>query len=446
VEGIRSYEADQLWNCWAITIKEVAIELLGVTIGTSSALRARRAHRAHREAWWFSEEVQTKVALKQTRFKELLVCRDEALGDWTAVKERYKEAKKEAKKAVALAKETAYENLYRKLSSKEGVNDIYKIAKARERRRRDLGNVKAIKDERGQSIVSETEIRNRWAGYFYNLFNEGTRNETSRHVENPSTRQQNQYDRSRHTIVHEEVRIALRNMGRNKAVGPDQIPVEVWKCLGDEGVNMLTTLFNKILSGAKMPEEWRLSEVIPIYKNKGDAQCCNNYRGIKLLSHTMKLWERVIEGRIRSVANVSENQFGFMPGRSSTEAIHLIRRLTEKYRERQRNLHMAFIDLEKAYDRVPRRLIWNTLGVKGVSGRYIRSIMDMYEGAKTCVRTPVGNTEYFPVEVGLHQGSALSPFLFALILDELSSRIQESVPWCMVFADDIVLVSETRGV
>ncbi|XP_071729029.1 uncharacterized protein [Rutidosis leptorrhynchoides] len=68
----------------------------------------------------------------------------------------------------------------------------------------------------------------------------------------------------------------------------------------------------------------------------------------------------------------------------------------------------------------------------------------MYEGAKSCVRTPVGNTEVFPIEIGLHQGSALSPFLFALILDELSRGIQECIPWCLIFADDIVLVSESK--
>ncbi|GKF54896.1 retrovirus-related pol polyprotein LINE-1 [Tanacetum coccineum] len=133
----------------------------------------------------------------------------------------------------------------------------------------------------------------------------------------------------------------------------------------------------------------------------------------------MKLWERVIERRVRRETEVSENQFGFLPGRSSMEAIHIIRTLMEKYRERQKDLHLAFLDLEKAYDG------------------------GMYEGARTCVRTPTGNSEYFPVDVGLHQGSAISPYLFALILDELSRGIQESIPWCLIFADDIVLVSDT---
>ncbi|GKC33901.1 ataxia telangiectasia mutated family protein [Tanacetum coccineum] len=127
-----------------------------------------------------------------------------------------------------------------------------------------------------------------------------------------------------------------------------------------------------------------------------------------------------------------------MLGRSTTEAFYLLRNLMEKYKERQRDLHMAFLDLEKAYDNVPRELIWRTLIDKGTPRRYLRVIKDMYDGAKTRLRSSMGNTEFFPVEVGLHQGSAISPYLFALILDELSRGIQENIPWSMVFADDIV--------
>ena len=72
-----------------------------------------------------------------------------------------------------------------------------------------------------------------------------------------------------------------------------------------------------------MPEEWRNNTQIPLFKNKGDAQICGNYRGIKLLSHTMKLWERVIERRIRKETVIRDNQFDFRPGRSTMEAIHV---------------------------------------------------------------------------------------------------------------------------
>ncbi|KAM3376423.1 hypothetical protein P3S68_015138 [Capsicum galapagoense] len=69
----------------------------------------------------------------------------------------------------------------------------------------------------------------------------------------------------------------------------------------------------------------------------------------------------------------------------------------------------------------------------------------MYDGAKTQVRTTGGDSEHFTVLTGLHQGSTLSPFLFALVMDVLTRRIQGEVPWCMLFADDIVLIDETRG-
>ena len=78
-----------------------------------------------------------------------------------------------------------------------------------------------------------------------------------------------------------------------KAVGPDNIPIEAWIGLGEIAVDFLTTVFNKILESEKMPDEWRNSVLVPIFKNKGDMQNCSNYRGIKLINHSMKLWESV---------------------------------------------------------------------------------------------------------------------------------------------------------
>ncbi|KAK3528617.1 hypothetical protein QTP70_006030 [Hemibagrus guttatus] len=245
-------------------------------------------------------------------------------------------------------------------------------------------------------------------------------------------------------IRKDEVRKALKRMKSGKAVGPDDIPVEVWKCLGEAAVEFLASLFNRVLESERMPEEWRRSVLVPIFKNKGDVQSCSNYRGIKLMSHTMKLWERVVEARLRKVVEICEQQYGFMPRKSTTDAIFALRILMEKYRDGQRELHCVFVDLEKAYDRVPREELWYCMRKSGVAEKYVRLVQDMYERSRTVVRCAVGQTEEFKVEVGLHQGSALSPFLFAMVMDQLSEEVRQESPWTMMFADDIVICSESR--
>ena len=131
--------------------------------------------------------------------------------------------------------------------------------------------------------------------------------------------------------------------------------MEAWIALRNEGVKFLVNFFNRLLRGQKMPDEWRRSVLVPLYKGKGDIKKCRNYREIKLMSHTMKLWKRVIEARIWKVVTIAEQQFRFMPERSTTDAIFCLRMLLEKWTEGQKAVHYALIDLEKAYDRVPRK-------------------------------------------------------------------------------------------
>jgi hypothetical protein len=118
------------------------------------------------------------------------------------------------------------------------------------------------------------------------------------------------YDLSRQfvrSIQESEVKDVLKRMKGGKAMGPDGIPMEVWMTHGDVAIVCLNKLFNLIFRSNKMSDEWRQSILVPIFKNKEDVQSCTNYRGIKLMSHTMKLWERIIKHRLRRVTNVTEN-------------------------------------------------------------------------------------------------------------------------------------------
>ena len=116
----------------------------------------------------------------------------------------------------------------------------------------------------------------------------------------------------------------------------------------------------------------------------------------------------------------------------------------EKYREGQKELHCVFVDLEKAYDKVPREEVWYCMRKSGLAEKYVRIVQDMYDGSTTAVRCAVGVTEGFEVKVGLHQGSALSPCLFVMVMDRMTDDIREEAPWTMMFADDIVICSESK--
>ncbi|CAG4942538.1 unnamed protein product [Parnassius apollo] len=114
-------------------------------------------------------------------------------------------------------------------------------------------------------------------------------------------------------------------MENRKAVGPDEVPIEAWKALGARGVCILTNLYNRILSDRIMPDQWRLSIITPVHKGKGFVQDCGNYRGIKMTSHIMKLFECIIDTRIRQEYTVSDSQYGFQPGRGTMDPIFALR-------------------------------------------------------------------------------------------------------------------------
>ena len=129
----------------------------------------------------------------------------------------------------------------------------------------------------------------------------------------------------------DEVKSALKRMKNGKAAGEDLIPAEILKNVGEEGVSWITEIFNKCWNEGKTPEEWNKSIVCPIFK-KGDKTNCKNYRGIALMPHIAKVYERVLECRLREKveSKLDEWQHGFLPGRSTIDLVFALKMIYEK--------------------------------------------------------------------------------------------------------------------
>ena len=110
------------------------------------------------------------------------------------------------------------------------------------------------------------------------------------------------------------------------------------KASGDVGVKWVTDLCNAILHEGKIPGDWKKSSMVNVYKGKGDALKCGSYRGIKLLDHVMKVLERVIEKKVRTKVVINDMQFGFRPGRGTTDATFIVRQVQERYLEKKKDL------------------------------------------------------------------------------------------------------------
>ena len=130
-------------------------------------------------------------------------------------------------------------------------------------------------------------------------------------------------------ITVEEVRTAISKQKNGKAPGPSGVPIEAIRLCNVESV--LAKIGNDMMNGEGMPNSWRRSVLIPLYKGKGDAKECTSYRSLKMLEHAMKVLERVFEERIRQIVEINEIQMGFMPGKGTIDAIFAVRQIIEKY-------------------------------------------------------------------------------------------------------------------
>ena len=258
-------------------------------------------------------------------------------------------------------------------------------------------------------------------------------------------------------ISHEEILNAIRSLKSNKSCGIDDILNEYFLKAADILIEPLYILFNKILESRSFPAKWATGLVVPLHK-KGSFDDTNNYRGITLISCFAKLFTSVLSNRLKQWAKAtdasSDAQFGFKANHSTIDAIFILKYLIDRQMQAKKRLYCAFIDLKKAFDSVSRTSLWFKMIKSGIDGKLFDIIRSMYENIKLRVKHVSSLSDLFSCDVGLLQGEIISPFLFALFINDIELNLQENLNdgicveqlqlYLLLFADDAVLFSETR--
>ena len=246
-----------------------------------------------------------------------------------------------------------------------------------------------------------------------------------------------------------------KQLKMRKSAGVDNIPAELAQAGGEDLIDILTTICNKIWKTGEWPTTWTQSLVITLPK-KGNLQLCQNYRTISLISHPSKVMLKITLNRLQPQAEeiIAEEQAGFRAGRSTTEQIFNLRILGEKYLQHQQNLYHVFIDFKKAFDRVWHEALWATRRKYNINASIIRAIENLYDKAKSAVLFNGSTGEWFRTTVGVLQGCLLSPTLFNIFLERIMCEALDdhegsvSIGGRLItnfrFSDDIVVNAEVE--
>ncbi len=287
------------------------------------------------------------------------------------------------------------------------------------------------------------EVLERWTEYIGELFhdNRGQKPTISKTLDGPQ-------------ILKEEVKLALSKMKKNKAAGPDDIVVEMLTSLEEFGIEKLTEIVNEIYDSGEIPEDLSKSIFIALPKKPG-AVDCELHRTISLMSHIIKIILRIImvRARKRTKPEIAEEQCGFVKDTGTRNAILMIRMLSERAIEMQKDLYMCFIDYTKAFDKVRHEEILKMLESLDLDGKDVRLIRNLYWEQTACMRIDGDLSKYIKIFRGVRQGCVLSPDLFNLY-SEMILRALEDLKGVHVggrnvnnlrYADDTVLIAESQA-
>ncbi len=236
----------------------------------------------------------------------------------------------------------------------------------------------------------------------------------------------------------------LNSLDTNKATGPDEIPARLLKNTAAIVAPSLCKLFNKSLQHGIVPRDWKLANVVPVYK-KNDREHAENYRPISLLPIVSKVLERCIFINMKQFLSqlVNDCQHGFLRGKSCVTNLLEVLDYIGTCLDNGGQVDMLYLDMSKAFDRINHKRLILKLSNSGIGG----NLLNWFESYLTDRRqrvTVLGVTSStLPVTSGVPQGSILGPALFLLYVNDLpeadlSSRVA-------MFADDTKLFSAIKS-
>ena len=267
-------------------------------------------------------------------------------------------------------------------------------------------------------------------------------------------------------IDQQEVLVAINKLKAGKAAGNDQIINEMLIHGREILLEPLVRIFNMIYSLGIFPRSWGECIVKPLFKG-GSPYDANQYRGISLTSCLGKLFCSVLNMRfvkyVDSQIGQSRSQIAHKKGQRTTDHVFVLDTLIKKYIKRvqgQSNtknfLYVAFVDFQKAFDSVWREGLYFKLLKAGINGHFLKIVEDMYSKYCMVVKLTDGYSEKIPTNTGVKQGCVISPMLFNFYINDLPEYIEHSGGTdpvqleitklnCLLFADDLVLISESAS-
>jgi Reverse transcriptase (RNA-dependent DNA polymerase)/Endonuclease-reverse transcriptase len=308
-----------------------------------------------------------------------------------------------------------------------------------------------IKSKDGRLLTNEDDVRQRWGEYCSDLYNHDIKPENTV-LTNLWDGQQQEPEPD---ITVSEVEAAIKKLKLRKAPGVDGVCGELIQCGGEAAVHSMHNICQRAWNQEEFPEIWTKSIIVTLPK-KGDLQLCENYRTITLIVHASKVLLEIIRKRLKPHIenNLSEEQAGFRPGRSTVEQIFVWRQLAERYMEVQNGeLVNVFIDFKKAFDRVWHTGMFKVMQHYNIPRKLTALIQNLYSQAVSAVRFGCDISDWFHQTVGVRQGCVLSPDLFNLFLEHVLAQALETYEGGALmngqrvsnlrFADDIDLMGET---